>query len=141
MKRSFVKTASFAAIAASVLALGGSAFAGLRDLRQVTAVRYSDGRAYGNGTVSGARLSADVTQWIGCSNYTFTTGTGEYASCSAKNSAGVFVNCAINSSQPGFWAIRDAIAMLSTNSDLTFSSDATGRCTSVSVQNFSYSIP
>ena len=66
MKRSFVKNASFVAIAASLLALGGPVFAGLRDLRQVTAVSYSDGRAYGNGSVSAGllRLHADQVRLV-----------------------------------------------------------------------------
>lgn len=141
MKRSFVKHASFAALAASLLALGGPAFAGLRDLRQVTVTRYSDGRVYGNGTVSGARLSADATQWIGCSLYSFTTGTAEYAFCSAKNAAGLYGGCSINTTQPGFYAIRDAIVLSSANSDISFTSDTSGRCTNVTIQNYSYSIP
>jgi hypothetical protein len=142
MKRGLVKLGSVVAIAAAALGLGTQVSAGLRDLRQVYAVRYSNGTVYGDGSVSGARYSADAVQWIGCSNYTFSSGSpNEYLSCSAKNAAGAFVSCTILSSDAGFWALRDAVALVSTNSHISFNGNASGKCTSISVQDFSYSIP
>jgi hypothetical protein len=139
MTRRFVTALSFAAIAAA-FGIGSEAHAGLRSPVPVAAVRYSNGQVYAAGNMSTARYSADAIQWIGCSTYTFATGT-QYISCGAKNASGFYVGCSINTTQTGYWNFRDAFLAVGDYSYISFSSDTQGRCSNISVQDYSYQLP
>lgn len=91
----------------------------------------SSGYAYG--TLSKARLSSDSTQFIGCYIYAFATGTN--VRCSARNKAGSNVSCVFPSNSNS--SALAAASSIGPESDVSFSFNQDGYCSSLSVNNSS----
>lgn len=102
-----------------------TAFAAMAGLQSSLNVGISDELKSATGTMSGARYSADNTQFISCTNQNNTIGN-----CIAKDVAGLSRSCVTN--DPGLIAV---ISSLGPDSMLTFKWDAQGVCTQVRVVN------
>lgn len=139
MKRSFQRLGSAAAIAAA-LALGSQSFAGARSLQEVSVYRSATGIS-ASGSMYGARLSSDATQWIGCALQSSALYDSSWIQCSARNSEGTFAFCVTDSTKPGFWSLRDAVLSVGPHSRITFGTDSTGYCKHISVENYSDRLP
>lgn len=87
------------------------------------------------GSMYGARNSADAIQFIGC---TLSSGpTGASTGCSARNSAGQFRSCFSNNPFH-----REAVKAMTAYSFVFFTLDpATGECRNVSIQGSSVFLP
>ena len=87
------------------------------------------------GTPGDARASSDSMQYIGC--VIAGRPSGVTGACSARNSAGVTRSCGF-SSAGGF---AQAVASISTFSNIAIWHDTGGNCTTVQVDNNSYNRP
>jgi len=91
--------------------------------------------AYASGQFGNARASSNTVERLYCSS-TALSGYG-YASCYARNAAGVAVSCLTDDPQ-----MVELIRSVSGDSELYFEWDpATGRCTQVMVRNGSQFAP
>jgi len=87
------------------------------------------------GAIGSVRASADSTQYIGCINEGYTSGT-QYILCYARSSAGTYGSC--TSSDP---RLISAVTSITDNAFLEFSWDASGSCTFLEVAATSYYPP
>jgi hypothetical protein len=122
-------------ILAALLA-SSAAFAGHA---QVTAVSIIDAATYtaAEGTLRGARNSADYTQFIGCSIYTV---SGSYIThCWARDATGRTLSCNQTNHDP----TARAVSSINAISWIRFQIDdaVPGRCASVNVTNNSMHLP
>lgn len=143
MNRSFVNRASFAALAASVLAVGGQALAGgVLPYFPVRVQRInSAGTMYAAGVMADARASADATQGIGCSVQSQFQSVAEYLQCSAVSASGARAGCYLDWRQPGFAGARDAVLSAGSHSFIEFNVGGSGQCIDLRVYNDSSFLP
>jgi hypothetical protein len=87
------------------------------------------------GAMGSARAAADATQYIGCINEGYSTGT-QYILCFARNSAGAYGSC--TSSDP---RLISAAASITSSSFLEFAWNSAGTCTFLEVMDTSYFPP
>lgn len=97
-----------------------------------------------SGSLGSARNSADSIQYIGCHGTLYPNldaNSGSFASttyyCYARNSAGTTAACSVPITTEFF----DIYAPVAEDSFLQFSWDASGNCTSLRVENYSYYAP
>ena len=122
------------AVLGGVLAVGvvTSAWAGYRnDYPVVVDTTYREAR----GSLGSARASADSTQYIGCSVYSYATG-GSFMYCNASSASNSYGSC--TSSDP---ILMDAARSVKDGSYVYFGWDAGGNCQFVHVVNTSYIAP
>ena len=121
-----------ALVIAGVLA-GGTALAGYKyAYSTVTVAKSYDGSGYAYGHLSGARDSADTMQQLGCSVTNRTT-SGFTASCRATDVNGLTGVCTTTSTTM-------AMPINSASADAAFyiTWDGAGKCTEISIYNYSY---
>jgi len=88
-----------------------------------------------SGSVQSARYYAtDSAQYIGCSQSTDVK-SSTYVSCIARNSSNLVLSCYSSTANE---QARDAIASINTTSFIYFQADASGKCTYITVGNYSY---
>ena len=100
----------------------------------------SVGSDYVYGSLGTARNSADGNQAIGCTTSgQFSNGVGyNMAFCSATDSQGRSASCWVASNAG---TMAQSLASLGTDSLLYFTFDASGNCTFIYVENYSYFEP
>jgi hypothetical protein len=130
MKTSVTKIVAATVFGAGLL-LGSTTWAGQVSHPQVSVFANSSAQ----GSMYGARRSADTTQYIGC---TLNAGpSGANVGCSARNSAGTYIAC--NSTNAYH---REAVTAMTAYSWLYFTINATtGECRNVVVRNDSMHLP
>jgi hypothetical protein len=119
-------------IAAAAL-IAGTANAGSSS-NQKTSVWTSGSNTYGNGTFRPTRESSSSTEYIGCSVYSYSSGT-KSVTCYAKDAQGDYANCHTNNQ-----VMVDTAQNLNSHSYLYFGSDANGECTHVITVSGSYNL-
>lgn len=130
MKANVKKTLGMAALGMTLLATTTSTWAGSVNTPEVS---ISGGSA--GGTMVGARYSADSTQYIGCF-INVANAPPPFIKCEAFNSARNYLGCI------SYDAIHiDSVQRMTDSSSIHFYADrATGRCTNVTIQNYSYQL-
>ena len=121
--------AAFCALA--TVLVSGSASAGVKYTGSVYAS--STGR-YAGGGLGYARNTSNGTEYIGCSVSQYSGSVSIY--CSAQDSAGNYAGC--TSTDAAFVA---AARSLSTDEYMSFSYNASGTCTSLYVEHYSWNQP
>ena len=109
-----------------------SAYAGAKGNDFVT---ISTQFSYATGAMGSARNSADAMQQIGC-GFVANTGQNTYLSCSAIDAKGNRAWCISTNSE-----LVKAAQGIGTDTDLVFTWDASGNCTSLNVYNGSNNPP
>jgi hypothetical protein len=109
------------------------ALAGNKQTAPVSITMYSDGSGVFSGALGDARASADGNQWIGCA---FGGGSAPWAWCYAIDATGRNAWCLANNA-----AQLQAVGAIGPMSKLTVNFDRTTNCTSIQVDNFSYTRP
>lgn len=122
---------------AAAFALQTVAFAGSHFNAFVTVYK-SSGSSYGYGSVNSARYySSDSSQYIGCNSSADLT-SSIYISCSARDAQGNYLYCYSNTADG---QARQAVASVNNTSSIYFLVDnSTGKCTYISIGNFSYNL-
>ncbi|AUX30866.1 MULTISPECIES: hypothetical protein [Sorangium] len=121
-----------AVVALASVAVAGSAVAGDTYHAEVfidTVASEASGTAYG------ARTSSNSEEMIHCAVYGYSSGSASVR-CFAANAAGVFKECSSSSA-----GIVNAVQAISDYSAISFSWNAQGTCTSVSVHTGSRFLP
>jgi hypothetical protein len=116
---------------------GLTAHAGLKDPDPgtVNITQYSDGTGFAIAEMGAVRASADTGAFMGCwaSGYNLNT---RYVSCKARNAAGTTVSCwqggIVNNVVQG-QPMMDVLGTQTSESQVEFVWDATGKCTYVYV--------
>jgi hypothetical protein len=133
MKTTGWKKALF--IAALVAAPTSFAVAGFK---QSAEVFISDPLTRAMGSLGSARNSADLTQYIGCTVYTFSNGSATMT-CTARDSTAVTRSCSTNNTMaPG---MVEAARHITTDSYIFFKWGPGGECTELHITNNSYHAP
>jgi hypothetical protein len=122
-----------AAVVAGALLAATSAVAGFRSSQEVM-VDVTNRHA--QGSLGGARNSADSMQFIGCYTQSVSPFTTIIGQCSARDASGTYVSC--SSTAPGF---VNMVQSLNGDSSLAFGWDASNTCTSIIIFNNSEDAP
>jgi hypothetical protein len=109
------------------------ALAGYRQTAPVRITLNADGSGEFSGSLGDARASSDGVQYIGCA---FGSGSGPWGWCYAVDAAGSNAWCLLNSA-----AQLQALGVIGSSSHLHVYYDRSFNCTSLQVDNFSYSRP
>ncbi|WP_146209784.1 hypothetical protein [Vitiosangium sp. GDMCC 1.1324] len=109
-----------------MMALSTAAWAGAKGGASVT-ISWNGDNGAASGTMGTVRNSSDTLQYIGCT--VAGNATSKWVSCSARNASNVTVSC--TSWEPNI--IQAAYAMTS-DAHISFSWDASGACTTLSVR-------
>ncbi|NVJ27046.1 MULTISPECIES: hypothetical protein [Myxococcus] len=127
----------WAGVAVAII-IGTTAWAGNKRAAPVTVTNASDGTGHAQGSLAGARNSADATQHIGCHliSYAASTGGPVRVLCVANSAAGVYGTC--SSTDP---VIVEGVRSIGDESYLWFNWDASGQCTYLHVSKISYYEP
>jgi hypothetical protein len=93
------------------------------------------GSAYGS--VQSARYyNTDNLQYIGCSSSSDTV-SSTYIYCAARSAANVVLSCYSTTANQ---QARQAVAAVNTTSSIYFAADTSGKCTYITVGNYSYNL-
>ncbi|WP_257462354.1 hypothetical protein [Archangium lipolyticum] len=122
-----------AAVVAGALLVATSAVAGFKSSQQVV-VDVTNRHA--QGSLGGARNSADSMQYIGCYTQSVSPFTTIIGQCYARDASGTYVSC--SSTAPGF---VNMVQSLNGDSDIAFGWDASNTCTSIIIFNTSDNAP
>jgi hypothetical protein len=122
--------------AVAAVALQSAAYASLHFNSFVTIYKSSTGgSAYGS-LQSARYYSTDNLQYIGCTSASDTK-SSIYISCAARNAQNVVLSC-YSTTADG--QARQAVSSVNTTSTIYFAADATGKCTYITVGNYSYNL-
>lgn len=139
-RRIFTMLSFSCATLVAALVLGSAAQAGSVVNSPVVGQVNGDGSGYFYGSLRDARDSASSLAFIGCRVNAWSTSGGSTSGsiyCSANNGYSGQGGCYLSASAPNFAATRDALALVSDSSRITFFFDKSGTCTSVGVENYS----
>lgn len=89
-----------------------------------------------SGTLGSVRNSSDSVQYIGCSMYTYDTGSTINVVCVAKDESGTLASCSTSASN-----FVEVATTLGSESHVLFSWDTSGECTYLFVSDYSYLEP
>jgi hypothetical protein len=120
----------------AAVALQSAAFASYHANSFVTIYKSgSSGSAYGS--VQSARYyNTDSLQYIGCTSASDTK-SSTYVSCAARSAANVILTCYSTTADQ---QARQAVAAVNTTSYIYFAADSSGKCTYITVGNYSYNL-
>ena len=121
-------------VVASVLVLGSAGTVEAGQRKDAFVVVNTTART-ASGSMGSARQSSGSVQSIGCS-VVLSPDFDQWGTCIATNSAGTTATCAFSGNS--FW---DILSALGDDAYITFKWDATGACTSLEIQNYSYYLP
>jgi hypothetical protein len=126
----------FIVTAIAALALQSEAFAGYHSTSLVSVSKSSSGgSAYGS--VQSARYYAsDSYQYIGCLAAADLV-SSTYITCAARNASNVVLTCYSTTADT---QARQAVAAINTTSSIYFAADSSGKCTYISIGNYSYNL-
>jgi hypothetical protein len=124
-----MRTTTYLGFALALVA-AAPALAGYRQTAPVTVTNNGDGSGSFSGALGDARASSDSTQYIGCAY------GGTWGWCYAVDARGATAWCLANSA-----AQMSTIPLVGPSSKLTVYYDRTNNCTSIQVDNFSYTRP
>jgi hypothetical protein len=124
-----------ASIAASI-ALQPAAFAGYHASSFVSVYKSSSGgSAYGS-MQSARYYSSDSSQYIGCLSASDLV-SSIYITCAARDAQNVVLTCY---STTASGQARQAVASVNTTSSIYFAADSSGKCTYISIGNYSFNL-
>jgi len=124
------------ASAAAALALQPVAFAGYHANSFVSVYKSSSGgSAYGS-MQSARYYSSDSSQYIGCLSASDLV-SSIYITCAARNAQNVVLTCYSTTANG---QARQAVASVNTTSAVYFAADSSGKCTYISIGNYSYNL-
>jgi hypothetical protein len=130
------KITVIASIAAAAIALQPAAYAGYHASSFVSVYKSSSGgSAYGS-MQSARYYSSDSSQYIGCLSASDLV-SSIYITCAARNAQNVVISC-YSTTADG--QARQAVASVNTTSSIYFAVDSTGKCTYLSIGNYSYNL-
>jgi hypothetical protein len=121
--------------AVALVAGATTAVAGLAGGQQVSIWTDSAGLINANGTLSNTRNSADSVQYIGCSYYTYDSGSAS-AVCYARSASGQYASCSTTNA-----TLLSAVQTLNPAAYLYFVVNADGTCNRVITVTTSYNLP
>jgi hypothetical protein len=118
------------------IALQSAAFAGYHATSLVSVYKSSSGgSAYGS-MQSARYYSSDSNEYIGCLAAADLV-SSTYVTCSARNAGGNYLTCYSTTADT---QARQAVAAINTTSSIYFAVDSTGKCTYISIGNYSYNL-
>lgn len=122
-------------LAIALALVAAPALAGNRQSAPVTISFSPDGSGSFSGALGDARASGDSSQWIGCA---FGAGTSNapWSYCYAVDAAGHNAWCYANNAPQ-----LQVVGLIGPSSKLTVYFDRSGNCSSIQVDNFSYTRP
>lgn len=124
------------ASAVAALAVQSAAFAGFQSHSFVSVYKSSSGgSAYGS-MYSARYYSSDSSQYIGCLSASDTV-SSTYITCAARNAQNVVLTC-YSTTADG--QARQAVASVNPTSAIYFAVDSSGKCTYISIGNYSYNL-
>lgn len=109
------------------------ALAGYKQSAPVSITMNTDGSGEFSGALGDARASSDGVQYIGCA---FGAGSGPWGWCYAVDAAGRNAWCLLNSAGQ-----LQALGAIGPSSHIRVDFDRSFNCTSLQIDNFSYSRP
>ncbi|MCY1023791.1 hypothetical protein [Pyxidicoccus sp. MSG2] len=122
------------ALVATLVVASSTALAGSSGGQQVSIWTDSLGQTNANGTLSTARFSSDTQQYIGCSLYSYDTGSFS-ATCYATTATGQYASCYTSNAD-----MLKVVQTLNPASYLYFVANADGSCDRVISVNASYNL-
>jgi hypothetical protein len=132
-KMQMTKRAIVCAAVVSMVLLPVVARAGYKQSYPVSVFIYPDGSGSGGGSLSTARnTTVGSTAYVGCV-LTANAGYTTYLYCGATDASGSYFGC--YSSDPNLVSV---VGSMTVGSDISFNGDASGNCTSLQINNFSY---
>jgi hypothetical protein len=121
---------------AAAIALQPAAFAGYHSNSFVSVYKSSSGgSAYGS-MQSARYYSSDSSQYIGCLSASDLV-SSIYITCAARDAQNVVLTC-YSTTADG--QARQAVSSVSTTSSVYFAADSTGKCTYISIGNYSFNL-
>ena len=125
-----------ASIAAAAIAFEPVAYAGYHANSFVSVYKSSSGgSAYGS-LQSARYYSSDTSQYIGCLSASDLT-SSIYITCAARDASNNVLTC-YSTTADG--QARQAVSSVSTTSAVYFAADGTGKCTYISIGNYSFNL-
>ena len=120
----------------AAVALQSAAYASYHSNSFVTIYKSgTSGSAYGS--VQSARYyNTDSLQYIGCTSASDTK-SSIYVYCAARSAANVVLTCYSTTADQ---QARQAVAAVNTTSYIYFAADTSGKCTYITVGNYSYNL-
>jgi hypothetical protein len=124
------------ATVAAAIALQSAAYAGYHATSFVSVYKSSSGgSAYGS-MYSARYYSSDSSQYIGCLSASDTL-SSTYITCAARNASNQVLTCY---STTASGQARQAVASVNQTSAIYFAADSSGKCTYISIGNYSYNL-
>ena len=121
---------------AAAIALQPAAYAGYHANSFVSVYKStSGGSAYGS-MQSARYYSSDTSQYIGCLSASDLV-SSTYITCAARNAQNVVLTCYSTTANS---QARQAVASVNTSSAIYFAADGSGKCTYISIGNYSYNL-
>jgi hypothetical protein len=122
--------------AVAAVALQSAAHAGYRAVIPVSVSTYSGGGSASGAMDSARYYTADANQYIGCTSAADLV-SSIYISCAARDAAGHYLYCFSNTADG---QARQAVAAVNSTSFVYFQVNSAGKCTYISINNFSYAL-
>ena len=120
----------------ATLAAQSVAFAGFHANSLVSVYKSSSGcSAYGS-MYSARYYSSDSSQYIGCLSASDTV-SSTYITCAARDANNIVLTC-YSTTADG--QARQAVASVNQTSAIYFAADSSGKCTYISIGNYSYNL-
>jgi len=130
------KLSIMAPIAAAAIAFQPVAYAGFHSSSFVSVYKSSTGgSAYGS-MQSARYYSTDSSQYIGCLSASDLS-SSIYLTCAARDANNVVLTCYSTTADS---QARQAVASVNTTSSVYFAADSSGKCTYISIGNYSYNL-
>lgn len=126
MKKTWIK----AGIAAAVLCSGAAAYAGYK--ASISAPSISP--TFAVGIMGAARATADTNSYAGCS--VLNSGTSSLGFCTIADATGATKTCSFSNA-----AMVQAVASITPNSAIRLFFDASGNCTQLYIDTYSFYLP
>lgn len=124
------------AVVVAGLAAQSAAFAGYHATSFVSVYKSSTGgSAYGS-LYSARYYSSDTSQYIGCLSASDTV-SSTYITCAARNASNQVLTCYSTTANG---QARQAVASVNPTSAVYFAADSSGKCTYISIGNYSYNL-
>lgn len=131
-----MKKLSIIASVSAAMALQSAAFAGPH-YNAFVSISKSSTTSSAYGSMSSARYySSDSNQYIGCSSAADLV-SSIYISCTARDASGNYLYCYSNTADG---QARQAVSSVNSTSSIYFQVNSSGKCTYISIGNFSYNL-
>ncbi len=132
-----IKKITVIASLAAAIALQPAAWAGYHANSFVSVYKSSTGGGSAYGSMQSARYySSDTSQYIGCLSASDLV-SSIYITCAARNAQNVVLTCYSTTANG---QARQAVASVNTTSAVYFAADSSGKCTYISIGNYSYNL-